>query len=45
MLSAIALLCYAASLAALFALGYSLIALAVNAVGQQIGDIYSPHGM
>ena len=45
MLSAIALFCYAAALAALFALGYSLAALAINAAGQQIGASYSPHGM
>ena len=45
LLSAIALLCYSAALAALFALGYSLVALAINVAGQQIGTIYSPHGM
>ena len=45
MLSAIALFCYSASLAALFAIAYSLIALALNVAAQQIGVIYSPHGM
>ena len=45
MLTAIALFCYAASLAALFALGYSLIELSINAAGQQIGALYSPHAM
>ena len=45
MLDVIALFCYSASLAALFASGYALIALALKVVGQQIGAIYSPHGM
>ena len=45
MLSVIALFCYSASLVALFASGYALIALALNVAGQQIGAIYSPHGM
>ena len=45
MLSALALFCYSASLAALFTLGYSLIGLAINVACQQIGAIYSPHGM
>jgi hypothetical protein len=45
MLAAIALFCYSVSLAALFASAYSLIALALNVAGQQIGAIYSPHGL
>ena len=45
MLAVIALFCYTASLAALFASWYALIAPALNVVGQQIGAIYSPHGM
>ena len=45
MLSAIALFCYSASLAALFAIGYSLIAFALDVAGQQIGAIYSSRGM
>ena len=44
-LSVIALFCYSASLAALFVLGYSLIALALDVAIQQISAIYSPHGM
>lgn len=40
-LSAIALFCYAAALA----LGYSLIALAIMAAGQQLGATHLPHGM
>ena len=44
-LSAIVLLCYSAWLAALFAMGYSLIALALNVAGQRIGDIYSAQGI
>jgi hypothetical protein len=43
-LSAIALFCYSASLAAVFAIGYSLIALTLNVAGQQIGHMYAPHG-
>ena len=45
LLSVIALFCYSASLAAVFAVGYSLIALALTVAAQQIGIIYSPHGM
>jgi hypothetical protein len=44
-LYAIAWFCYSASLAALFATGYSLVSLAVSVTGQQIGAIYSLHSM
>ena len=42
-LSVLALFCYSASLVGLFAIGYSLIALALNVAGQEITVIYS-HG-
>jgi hypothetical protein len=44
MLAAIALFCYSASFAALFAIGYALIAIVLSVAGQQIGSMYSPHG-
>ncbi|HJU54007.1 MAG TPA: hypothetical protein VJ715_05525 [Pyrinomonadaceae bacterium] len=44
-LSALTLFCYSALLAATFALGYSLVALAINAASQQLGAIHSLHGM
>ena len=40
-LSAIALFCYSSSLVGLFAIGYSLIALALNVASQEITVIYS----
>ena len=44
-LYAITWFCYSASLAALFATGYSLVSIALNVAGQQIGAIYSLHSM
>jgi len=44
-LTVLALFCYSALLAATFALGYSLLTLAIHAAGQQLGAIHSPHGM
>ena len=45
LLSVIALFCYSASVAALFAAGYWVIMLVLNVAGQQIVAIYSPHIM
>lgn len=44
-LSAIALLSYSVSLCALLAFGYSVITLALDIAGQEIGAIYSPYGL
>jgi hypothetical protein len=44
MLAAITLFCYSASLAALCALGYSLVMLALSVAAQQILVTYSPPG-
>jgi hypothetical protein len=44
-LSAIALFCYSASVAAMLILGYCLIALALNIADPQIGSVYSHYGM
>lgn len=44
-LSAIALFCYSASVAAMLTLGYGLIALVLNAADPQIGSIYSTYGI
>ena len=45
MLAAITLFFYSTSVAALCALGYWLVMLAIPVAAEQIGLIYSPHGM
>ena len=45
MLRVITLACYSTTLVAIFVLDYSLLALALNAAGQHVVAIYSPHGI